>query len=336
MRTDEDSTGTGLRSRPYAVRRPRTAPASGPSAAPDLPGCRPVPLPRRDLDAYEGRFEYWDGDTETAWVICKPTGLAHEAPSGRLVELCTLIGLERGASARCFGSVDLELRDARGERRKIMQADQCVYLDPERARLPYDGGLVVGEHDYPDVVLEVDHTTDVRRWKLEMYESWGFPEVWVEVPERWSASRPRSLRPGLTIHVLEEGTYREAEESRAFGGWRASAVHEALNEGKLTGRTHQRLKQVGRTLGERDGTGPDDHPAARSLRAEGEAEGREKGRAEGWAKAVRRMLLSRGITVSDGFPADVPGFAESPDGVVMAAALACDSDDDFRVRIRGG
>ena len=36
--------------------------------------------------------------------------------------------------------------------------------------------MVVGEHDFPDVVLEVDRTTDVRRWKLGMYESWGFPE----------------------------------------------------------------------------------------------------------------------------------------------------------------
>ena len=330
MRTDDDVAGTGLQPRPYAMRRPRTAP--GPAATPDLPGCRPVPLPRRDLDAYEGRFEYWDGDTETAWVVSEPTGLAHEEPSESLVELCTLIGLERGASAKFFGSVDLELRDARGERRKILQADQCVYLDPQRARLPQDGGLVVGEHDYPDVVLEVDHTTDVRRWKLGMYESWGFPEVWVEVPDLWSESRPRGLRPGLTIHVLEGGTYRETEESRAFGGWRASAIHEALNERKLTGRTHQRLKQVGRKLGERDGTCPDDHPAARSLRAEGRA----KGLAEGWAKAVRRLLLSRGIAVSDGFPADVPGFAESPKDLVMAAALACDSDEDFRVRLRRG
>ena len=46
-----------------AVRRPYPPPSE-----PDLPGCRPISLRRRDLDTYDGRFEYWDGDTETAWV----------------------------------------------------------------------------------------------------------------------------------------------------------------------------------------------------------------------------------------------------------------------------
>lgn len=50
--------------------------------------------------------------------------------------------------------------------------------------------MVVGEHDFPDVVLEVDHTTDVRRGKLGLYEAWGFPEVWVEVPDDRTAPRP--------------------------------------------------------------------------------------------------------------------------------------------------
>ena len=49
--------------------------------------------------------------------------------------------------------------------------------------------MVSGEHDFPDVVVEVDHTTDVRRKKLWLYEEWGFPEVWVEVPEWESPSR---------------------------------------------------------------------------------------------------------------------------------------------------
>ena len=58
-----------------------------------------------------------------------------------------------------------------------MQADQTVYLHPARAELLGSGAMVVGRHDYPDVVLEVDHTTDVRRRKLGIYEAWGFPEV---------------------------------------------------------------------------------------------------------------------------------------------------------------
>ena len=47
--------------------------------------------------------------------------------------------------------------------------------------------MVVGEDDFPDVVLEVDHTTDVHRGKLALYEAWGFPEVWAEVPDEPAA-----------------------------------------------------------------------------------------------------------------------------------------------------
>ena len=337
MRREDESAATDPRSRPYAMQRAQTASAPGPTRAPDastpdLPGCRPVPLPRRDLDTWEGRLEYWDGDTETAWVVCEPVGIAHEHPLGRLATLCTLIAEARGAAIEFLGSTDLELQDEHGERQKIMQADQCVYLYPGRARLPEDGGMVVGKHDYPDVVLEVDHTTDVRRWKLGMYESWGFPEVWVEVPERLSPSRPRGLRPGLTIHLLEGDRYRESDESRAFPGWKASAIHEALIETEPTARTHAKLERVGRTLGKRDGAGPDDYPLIRSLRAESRAEGEAKG----WTKAVRGMLLSRGVAVSEEFPANAPGFAESREDVVIAAAFACGSEEDFRARIRGG
>ena len=320
-------------------RKPAVRPSYPPPSEPDLPGCRPIPLARRDLDTWDGRLEYWDGDTEIAWV-CDPTGLGHEQPAERLVELCTHVAQARGTRIGCYGTTDLELRDERGKRQKILQADQCVYLYPMRARLPEGGGIVVGEHDLPDVVLEVDLTTDVRRWKLGMYESWGFPEVWVEVPRRRSRSRSRGRRSGLTIHVLEGGRYRESKESLAFPGWWSPSIHDALNEAGPTGWTHARLKGVGRRLGERDGTGPDDHPFLRSFRDEGRAEGRAEGKVEGFeegrAKTIRQLLLARGIEVSARFPADVPGFAEASEEAAVAAALGCDSERDFRARIGGG
>ena len=331
MRTEDELAAADLRPlSPSPRRRARTVPAAAPPApdpsAPDLPGCRPIPLKRRDLDTTDDwRFEYWDGDTETAWVMDLVT-LPHEQPSARLAGFCALIAAARGSPIECFGSTSLELRDERGERRRILQADQCVYVYPGHARLPQDGGIVVGEHDLPDVVLEVDHTTDVRRWKLGMYESWGFPEVWVEVPARWTRSRARGRRPGLTIHVLEAGRYRESPVSAAFPDWRALAIHEALNEAEVSGWTHARLARVGRVLGARDGTGPDDHHFLRSFRDEGRAEGR--------AEMVRQLLVSRGIAVSEGFPANVPGFGESPTDAAVAAALACESEQDFHARIR--
>ena len=338
MRTEDDLAAADVRPSPSSRRQARAAPAAAAPpppyvrapdpSAPDLPGCRPISLRRRDFDTFEGRFEYWDGATETAWVM-DPAGLPHERPSERLAGFCALIAAVRGSPIECCGSTGLELRGEHGRRQKILQADQCVYVYPRRARVPRDGGIVVGEHDLPDVVLEVDHTTDVRRWKLGMYESWGFPEVWVEVPDRWSRSRARGRRPGLTIHVLEGGRYRESPMSLAFPEWRARAIHEALNEPEPTGWTHVRLARVGRTLGARDGTGPDDHPLMRSLRDEGRAEGEANGR----AKMVRQMLVSRGIAVSESFPADVPGFEESPPDAAVAAALACNSERDFLARL---
>ena len=296
---------------------------------------------------YEGRLEVWDAEAETAWMVREPTSPTHESPSHGLAGLVERIAAVRGSPIKCYGSMDLLRRDAQGNPRRIMQADQTVYLYPRRAELVSASAMVVGEHNYPDVVLEVDHTTDVRRGKLKVYESWGFPEVWVEVPEHWVASRPRGLVPGLTIHLLAGGEYRVSPESVAFPGWTAEAIHEAMNEAERSVRTNGILERLGRRLGLREGTGPDDDALMRSLRgqsraegkaegkAEGEKKGRAKGLAEGRARMVRQMLLSRGIEVSEGFPSNVPGFGESPEAVLVDAALACDSERDFQARIRG-
>ena len=339
--------GSGTRDDALGVGRPDAGPlGAGP---PRLPADPPE---ARDLDTTDDwRFEYWDGDTETAWVMDLAT-LPHEQPSARLAGFCALIAAARGFPIERFGSTSLELRDERGERRRILQADQCVYVYPGRARLPRNGGIVVGEHDLPDVLLEVDHTTDVRRWKLGMYESWGLPEVWVEVPARWTRSRARGRVPGLTIHALEAGRYRESPVSAAFPDWRARPIHEAAERSRSV-RVDAREAGAGGggVLGARDGTGPDDHHFLRSFpdqdrvegRAEGRIEGLGAGRAEGLAESratlVRQMLVSRNIAVSEGFPADVSGFAEAPEDAVVRTALTCDSEQDFRARIsrsRGG
>ena len=128
--------------------------------APRFPGCRPVTIRRDEIETWEGRLEYWDADTETAWMVREPTGAAHEQPSQRLAGLGQLVAAVRGSPIECFGTMDLLLRNERGERWRIMQADQSVYLRPGRDRLPDPAGMVVGEHDFPDVVVEVDHTTE--------------------------------------------------------------------------------------------------------------------------------------------------------------------------------
>ena len=178
------------------------------------------------------------------------------------------------------------MRNARGERQRIMQADQILFLHPAQA-IPHGNAIEVGTDVLPDVVLEVDNTTDVRRGKLRLYESWGFPEVWVEVPDEPASSRPPSLRPGLTIHAMQRGRQRPAEASRAFPGWTTEEIHRALNEPELSEETAAVLKRVGRALGAAEGTGPHGDPFLRSERREIHA----AGWAEGMQRAVRRRCV---------------------------------------------
>ena len=55
----------------------------------DFPGCESFHLPASELDHYEGRLEFWDGVTETAWKVCEPTSIQHEAPC-RLAQMATV------------------------------------------------------------------------------------------------------------------------------------------------------------------------------------------------------------------------------------------------------
>ena len=288
----------------------------------EFPGCKPVPMTTKEVVEYEGRLEFWDAEMATAWMVCEPTSPYHERPAQKLSALGERIAAVHGSPIDCFGHMDLLVRDEDGKPKRIMQADQSAYLYPGRANLPGISAMVIGENDFPDVVLEVDHTTDVRRGKLRLYESWGFPEVWVEVPDRRAPSRPRSRLPGLTIHVLEDGAYQPAPESRAFPGWTAQEIHVAMNEATLSAETSAVLERVSMALGAREGTGPDDDPLMRSLRGQSRTE------------MARQILLSRGIEVSAHFSATFHTLGKHSEQAVVAAALACTSEADFLQRLR--
>ena len=142
------------------------------------------------------------------------------------------------------------------------------------------------------MVLEVDHTMDARRGKLKLYEAWGFPEVWIQVPDRPSPSRPRSR-------------IRGADDSR-LGGRRVPGV---AREPGISGVGHRRrykrrwdeitpsvatakvLERVGLALGAGEGTGPDDDPMLRSQRQRALRQGIERGLAE--QRALLRRQLER-------------------------------------------
>ena len=161
----------------------------------EFPGCRPLRIPREEIADCDIRFEYWDADTEIA-MICEPVSYYHERPAARLARLAGLIAAARGAPIEAVGHTDLLVRNDRGERQRIMQADQILFLRPAQA-IPRGNAIEVGADALPDVVLEVDNTTDVRRGKLGLYESWGFPEVWVGGAGRTGAEPSGVASSGL-------------------------------------------------------------------------------------------------------------------------------------------
>ena len=283
---------------------------------------RRVPMCAEEYARYDGRIDIWDRATETALQV-REGGPRHEHPSQRLAALAERIAQVRGRPIACFGPMTLSLLDENGRRQRAMEADQTVYLHPERAKLDRRSRMVVGEDNYPDVVLEVDNTTDIRRHKLRLYAAWGFPELWVEVPD----ASPRAKKwGGLTIYLLRAGAYEEAPESRAFPGWAARDIHAALNETPLAERSHAILERVGAALGEREGTGPNDDPLLRSQRRQAAAEAR--------AATARAILASRQVPVAANFPFDVPGFAEADAEDIAAAAMRCADAGDFAARLR--
>ena len=227
-----------------------------------------------------------------------------------------------------------------------MEPDECLYLYPDRASLPAGGSLIVGESDPPDVVVEIDHTTDVRRGKLRVYQSWGFPELWVEVPDAEPPTRRRRRLSGLTIYLLNaDGEYEPAAASRAFPGWLEDEIHAAVNEPVITDRANEILRRVGAALGRRDGTGPDDDPLLRAHRREGRVEGKAEGRTEGIGEGrlrervemVHETLRARRVAVSPGFPSEscLAALAEASTTDIVAASLACQDAADFEGLVRG-
>ena len=126
-------------SRRQPAREPRPSPSIPPFRPEDFPGCESFHLPAREVDLYDGRLEFWDGHTETAWRV-RDVSIQHDGPSRRLVEMATRVATLRGSRIACFGSSGLVRREERGRKRWLMQADEVLYLHPARARL--QGSLI--------------------------------------------------------------------------------------------------------------------------------------------------------------------------------------------------
>ena len=94
------------------------------------------------------------------------------------------------------------------------------------------------------------------------------------------------------------------------------------------------LERVARAMGAREGTRPEDDPTARSVSLEAEARGYERGQAEERAANVRAVLRARGIEAALDSSEDRELIGALPAEVLMAAALACTGEADFRCRAR--
>ena len=275
------------------------------------------------------RIEFWDGATETALEVREDISPYHERPVHLLAALAERIAAVRGKPIRCFGNMDLELPARDDCPGRILQADQSLYLYPDRANIVGPEAMVVGENHYPDVVLEVDRTTDIRRHKLKLYEAWRFPEVWVDVPEE----APNRRKPkGTTIYGLEGSKFKVLAASRAFPTWTAAEIHTALNEQRLSVETTAVLERIGRILGEREGTGPDDDLLMRSLRRQALAESRARD-LDQRAAMVQHLMATRGIEVAATFPRGTPHLADAELKDLVDAAMGCTDEADFAARL---
>ncbi|MCY3810802.1 MAG: Uma2 family endonuclease [Gammaproteobacteria bacterium] len=313
---------------------PLPAEATSPRAdggAYEFPGCHPIRITRDEIADYDGRYEYWEARTETAWEVNEPTSPYHELPSQRLARLSDRIAAIRGSPIETFGTSDLLVRDAKGARHSILQADQILYLNPGRSQPP-GHAVEIGQDDLPDVILEVDLTTDVRRGKLAIYESWRFPEVWVDVPDERSPSTGKTRPSTLTIYLLEDGRYRTAPASVAFAGWTAAEIHKAMNERDCSAETVAVLTRVGRVLGERLGTGPDDDPFLGVQRRESRAEGERAGATKVFE--VMQLLGARDIAISQALIDARDLIVEAPLPALQRAAIDCADGDDFLRRLK--
>ena len=93
-------------------------------------------------------------------------------------------------------------------------------------------------------------------------------------------------------------------------------------------------------MGAREGTGPEDDPLVGSGESDGAGTGpmpramRTAG--SGRLEAVAAALRARGIEVAGDFARDDGRLAGHPIESLMAAALACTGEADFRRRIGGG
>ena len=226
----------------------------------------------------------------------------------------------RGSAIECYGSADLVRVDATGRRRWLMQADEVLYLHPDRVRLK-GPAIEVDRDPLPDVVLEVDHTTDVRRRKLDIYKESGFPGG----VGAGAVGFRRGARRGSPFTCAGVTGIARSGRAGRFAGWRAEEIHLALTEAPMSEIAWRALERVALSMGAREGTEPEDDPLMQSQSV--------KARTEGRMEMVVAALRARGIEAALDGAEDRALLGGVSGDALMAAALACTDAADFRRRV---
>ena len=273
-------------------------------------GLQPQPLPR------------YGGTDPLAPVLYR------NAPRIQLGGLVERIAATRGSGIAVRRASEVLIRDPDGNTRRLARNSQLVYTHD------IAGGsgetVVIDAGELPDVVLDADDTAAALHRKLSLYEKWGFPEVWVVVPDQLISGR-REGAPRVAIHLRTRVGYVRAPRSAALPSWSAEEIHTALNEpeGLISDATTAALRRVGRLMRADADMGPDDDPI---LPAE-EGEVRVEPTMEDRIEALDEMFGLRGLAVSPSFTDRVAAL-ERPLPLLLRAVYECLDEDDFLERIR--
>ena len=254
--------------------------------------------------------------------------LYRNSPRMQLGGLVERIAATRGVGIAVLRANELVIREPDGNTRRIARNSQLVYAHDTVTR---SGEIVaIDDGSLPDVVLDVDDTAVALHRKLSRYEKWGFPEVWMAVPDRLAPSQ-RKGAPRVAIHLRTRLGYVRAPMSAALPSWSAEEIHAALNEpeGFMSEETIAALRRVGRLMRADADTGPDDDPVLPAERGELRAEPTMEDRID----ALDEMFSLRGLAVSPSFTVRVAAL-QRPLPYLLRAAYECRDEDDFLERIR--
>ncbi|MEO0406564.1 MAG: Uma2 family endonuclease [Cyanobacteria bacterium P01_A01_bin.135] len=148
----------------------------------------------RDLESEPGKRLTYDQEILEIMVPL-PSHEGYKKLLGRMVEVTTE---ETETEIRSLGSTTWSREDLR----KGLEADECYYIQNERAVRGQDA-IDLGVDPPPDLAIEVDITSSSME-RMGIYRALGVPEVW------------RFDGEVLRIYRLVAGDYREQDASEAL------------------------------------------------------------------------------------------------------------------------